>query len=103
MFTYLFNRSIQISIKIISSQTDYRAIVGTEVSTRFRHLSRSRRPDDQVGHLRTSHGREKKSRRKEERKNNWKFSDGQIGNGRRYADRRRRLGWATRDKAKSLC
>jgi len=47
MFTYLFNRSIQISIKIISLQTDYHAIVGTAVSTRFRHLSRSRRPDNQ--------------------------------------------------------
>lgn len=61
--------------------TDYRAIVGTAVSTRFRLLSRSRRPDNQRSGIsgRPTGPRERaESRREEERKNNWKFSDGQA-------------------------
>lgn len=64
--------------------TDYRAIVGTAVSTRFRLLSWSRRPDNQRSGIsgRPTGPRERaRSRREEERKNNWKFSDGQAEGG----------------------
>lgn len=64
--------------------TDYRVIVGTAVSTRFRFLSRSRRSDDQRSGIfgRPTGSRERaKSRRKEKRKIIENFWTVRPGNG----------------------